>query len=175
MPLTARTRKLLLLVHIAAAGVWLGLDLVLGIFVVTVLTGDATGAGAAAASLAAVATWPLVVAGLVTLASGVLLGLGSKYGLMRYRWVLVKLVVGSGVAEIGLGAALVALPRERERIGTIVAAFFIAVFPGNLAQWAERRSAFRLTTDRARFIRLFFQPLLVGLAVWSTLPAERRG
>ena len=77
MPLTARTRKLLLLVHIAAAGVWLGLDLVLGILVVTVLTGDATGAGAAAASLAAVATWPLVVAGLVTLASGVLLGLGS--------------------------------------------------------------------------------------------------
>ncbi|RZS68196.1 putative membrane protein [Agromyces ramosus] len=83
-------------------------------------------------------------------------------------------VVGSGVAEIGLGAALVALPRERERIGAIVAAFFIAVFPGNLAQWAERRSAFGLTTDRARFIRLFFQPLLVALAVWSTTPADRR-
>jgi uncharacterized membrane protein len=83
-------------------------------------------------------------------------------------------VVGSGVAEIGLGAALVALPQERERIGSIVAAFFIAVFPGNLAQWAERRSAFGLTTDRARFIRLFFQPMLVALAVWSTLPAERR-
>ncbi len=93
MPLSARTRKLLLLVHIAAAGVWLGLDLVLGILVFTVLTGDATGAGAAAASLAAVATWPLVVAGLVTLASGVLLGLGTKYGLVRYRWVLVKLVI----------------------------------------------------------------------------------
>jgi hypothetical protein len=93
MPLSARTRKLLLLVHIAAAGVWLGLDLVLGILVVTVLTGDATGAGAAAASMAAVATWPLVVAGLMTLASGVLLGLGTKYGLVRYRWVLVKLVV----------------------------------------------------------------------------------
>ena len=83
-------------------------------------------------------------------------------------------VVGSGVAEIGLGAALVALPRERERIGTIAAAFFIAVFPGNVAQWAERRSAFGLTTDRARFIRLFFQPLLVALAVWSTLPAADR-
>ena len=79
-------------------------------------------------------------------------------------------VVGSGVVEVGLGAALVALPRERERIGTIVAAFFIAVFPGNLAQWAERRGAFGLTTDRARFIRLFFQPLLVALAVWSRFP-----
>ena len=93
MPLSTRTRKLLLLVHIAAAGVWLGLDLALGILVFTVLTGDATGAASAAASMAAVATWPLVVAGLVTLASGVLLGLGTKYGLLRYRWVLVKLVV----------------------------------------------------------------------------------
>ena len=93
MPLSTRTRKLLLLVHIAAAGVWLGLDLALGILVVTALTADATGAGAAAASLASIATWPLVIVGLVTLASGVLLGLGTKYGLVRYRWVLVKLVV----------------------------------------------------------------------------------
>lgn len=93
MPLSARTRKLLLLVHIAAAGSWLGLDLVLGILVLTTLAGDPTAAGAAAASLAAVATWPLVVAGLLTLATGVLLGLGTKYGLVRYWWVLVKLVV----------------------------------------------------------------------------------
>jgi len=93
MPLSARARKLLLLVHIAAAGVWLGLDLVLGILVFTALTGDPTGAGAAAASLAAVATWPIVTVGLVSLVSGVLLGLGTKYGLVRYRWVLVKLVM----------------------------------------------------------------------------------
>ena len=84
-------------------------------------------------------------------------------------------VVGSGVVEVGLGAALVALPRERGRIGAIVAAFFVAVFPGNLAQWAERRDAFGLTTDRARFIRLFFQPLLVALAVWSTSPQAGSG
>ncbi|WP_430645195.1 DoxX family protein [Agromyces sp. GXS1127] len=79
-------------------------------------------------------------------------------------------VVGSGVAEIGLGAALVALPRERSRIGWLIAAFFTAVFPGNVAQWRERRDAFGLTSDRARFIRLFFQPMLVALAVWSTRP-----
>lgn len=81
-------------------------------------------------------------------------------------------VVASGVAEIGLGGALLVLPRERRRIGAIVAAFFVAIFPGNLAQWAERRNAFGLSTDRARFIRLFFQPLLVALAVWSTTPSE---
>ncbi|WP_448809032.1 hypothetical protein [Agromyces bauzanensis] len=93
LPLSPRVRKLVLLVHIAAAGVWLGLDLVLGILVFTALGADPTGAGAAAASLAAVATWPIVVVGVVTLVSGILLGLGSKYGLVRYWWVLVKLVI----------------------------------------------------------------------------------
>ncbi|RXZ73043.1 DoxX family protein [Agromyces albus] len=83
-------------------------------------------------------------------------------------------VVASGVAEIGLGGALLVLPRERRRIGAIVAAFFVAVFPGNLAQWAGRRDAFGLSTDRARFIRLFFQPVLVALAVWSTTPSGSR-
>lgn len=91
--LPTRVRKTVLLVHIAAAGAWLGLDLVLGILVVTALTGDPTGAGAAAASIATFATWPLAVVGLVTLASGVTLGVGSKYGLARYWWVLVKLVL----------------------------------------------------------------------------------
>lgn len=92
--LSTRTRKLVLLVHIAAAGAWLGLDLVLGILVVTALVSpDVTGAAAAAASLAAFATWPLAVVGLVTLASGLLLGLATKYGLVRYWWVIVKLVI----------------------------------------------------------------------------------
>jgi len=92
--LSPRTRKLVLLVHIAAAGAWLGLDVVLGVLVITALgSSDPTGAGAAAASIAAFATWPLAVVGLVTLASGVLLGLATKYGLVRYWWVLAKLLI----------------------------------------------------------------------------------
>ncbi|GAA1822933.1 DoxX family protein [Agromyces salentinus] len=82
-------------------------------------------------------------------------------------------VVASGVVEVGLGAALVVLPKERRRIGWIVAAFFAAVFPGNIAQWRERRDAFGLSTDRARFVRLFFQPLLIALALWATSPKRR--
>jgi len=81
-------------------------------------------------------------------------------------------VVASGVVEVALGSALVVLPKER-RIGWIVAAFFTAVFPGNIAQWRERRDAFGLTTDRSRLVRLFFQPLLVALAIWSTTPPKR--
>ncbi|MFE6304873.1 hypothetical protein [Nocardiopsis sp. NPDC057823] len=86
-----RTRKAVLIVHIAASGAWLGLDLVLGILVATALLG---GDGAAlAVAVAAFATWPMVAVGALTLASGVVLGLGSRYGLVRYRWVLVKLVL----------------------------------------------------------------------------------
>ena len=82
-------------------------------------------------------------------------------------------VVASGAVEIGLGGALVALPRERRRIGWIVAAFFVAVFPGNIAQFTEKRAAFGLDSDRARGIRLLFQPLLVALAIWSTAEPRR--
>ncbi len=78
-------------------------------------------------------------------------------------------VLASGVAEIALGSALVAAPaRWRRGIGWIAAAFFAAVFPGNIAQWLHRRDAFGLDTDEKRFGRLFFQPVLIGWALWST-------
>lgn len=77
-------------------------------------------------------------------------------------------VVASGVVEAAFGAALVALPRERRRIGALLAAFFVAVFPGNVEQYTRRRDGFGLDTDRRRLVRLFFQPLLVAWAIWST-------
>ncbi|WP_194395865.1 hypothetical protein [Microbacterium atlanticum] len=78
------------------------------------------------------------------------------------------IVVGSGVVELMLGGALVAFPRERRRIGWAVAAFFVAVFPGNVHQWRTGRPAPLLRTDRARFVRLLLQPALVAWALWST-------
>jgi len=78
------------------------------------------------------------------------------------------IVVASGAVEVVLGVALVALPRERARIGAAIAAFFIAVFPGNVHQWRTGRSAPGLNTDRSRFIRLFLQVPLVAWAWWST-------
>lgn len=77
-------------------------------------------------------------------------------------------VVASGVVEAAFGIALVALPLERRRVGAALAAFFLAVFPGNVDQWRKRRSAFGLDTDRKRLARLFFQPVLVAWAWWST-------
>nr|WP_221269778.1 hypothetical protein [Deinococcus budaensis] len=77
-------------------------------------------------------------------------------------------VLASGVVEIGLGAALLALPRQRRTVGWVVAAFFVAIFPGNVSQYLTRTDAFGLNTDQARLTRLFFQPLLVLWALWST-------
>ncbi|GAA2069252.1 membrane protein [Aeromicrobium halocynthiae] len=74
----------------------------------------------------------------------------------------------SGVVEIVLGLALLLLPRHRALVGWLVAGLFVAVFPGNVAQYVEGRDAFGLDTDAARLTRLFFQPLLVAWALWCT-------
>ena len=79
-------------------------------------------------------------------------------------------MVVSGAAELALGAALVALPREQRRVGVAVAALFVAVFPGNIHQWLTRASAPALDTDARRLGRLFLQPLLVVWALWCTTP-----
>jgi uncharacterized membrane protein len=77
-------------------------------------------------------------------------------------------VIVSGIVEIALGAALIGLPRHRVLVGTIVAAFFVVIFPGNIAQWREGVDAFGLDSDAKRFARLFFQPVLVIWALGAT-------
>ena len=77
-------------------------------------------------------------------------------------------VVASGVVEIALGVALVGLWRYRVQVGWIVAAFFVAVFPGNISQYLNGVDAFGLDSDTSRLVRLFFQPVLVVWALRST-------
>ena len=77
-------------------------------------------------------------------------------------------VVASGIVEIVLGAALLALGRYRVQVGFIVAAFFIAIFPGNISQLVTHTDSFGLNTDLLRALRLLGQPLLVIWALWST-------
>jgi uncharacterized membrane protein len=76
-------------------------------------------------------------------------------------------VLASGVVEILLGLALASL-RYRKEVGIATALFFVAIFPGNISQYVNGIDAFGLDTDRARAIRLLFQPLLVLWALWST-------
>ncbi len=79
-------------------------------------------------------------------------------------------VIGSGVVEILLGLGLILLwrPRWRIAVGWAAALFFLAIFPGNVAQFTEGRDGFGLDDDVARGIRLLFQPALVAWALWST-------
>lgn len=82
-------------------------------------------------------------------------------------------VVLSGIAEITLGAGLIVLKKYRPAIGWATALFFVAIFPGNISQYVNRVDAFGLNTDSARFIRLFFQPVLIAWAIWCTDAWER--
>jgi uncharacterized membrane protein len=77
-------------------------------------------------------------------------------------------VVVSGFVELALGAALLSTWRQpaRRRLGTAVAGFFVGVFPGNIAQFVERKDGFGLDTDTKRALRLLGQPALVAWA-WS--------
>lgn len=86
-------------------------------------------------------------------------------------------VVASGVVELALGGALLAVWRQPARgvVGAVAAAFFVAVFPGNIAQYVEHKDGFGLDTDAKRAVRLLFQPLLVAWALAAThaVPALR--
>jgi uncharacterized membrane protein len=78
-------------------------------------------------------------------------------------------VLGSGVVEIALGAALALAPaRHRTRVGWLAAAFFVAIFPGNVSQYVTGTDAFGLDSDAKRLARLPFQAGLVAWALWST-------
>lgn len=77
-------------------------------------------------------------------------------------------VVLSGIVEIILGLALLTLWRWRVAVGSVVAAFFVAIFPGNISQLVTHTDSFGLNTDTARAVRLVFQPLLVLWALWAT-------
>jgi len=77
-------------------------------------------------------------------------------------------VLASGAVEIALGLALIFFARHRKQIGWLTAAFFLAVFPGNISQYLTQTDAFGLNTDTARAVRLLFQPLLMLWALWAT-------
>lgn len=89
--------------HIVSSGAWIGIDVVLAVLVFTAMFTDDTAIAAGSyQALRLFAVWPLLVAGLVCLASGIALGVGTKYGLVRYWWVAVKLVLNILLTVLGL-------------------------------------------------------------------------
>jgi hypothetical protein len=70
------------------------MDVVMGVLVFTALLADDDGTRALSyRALELFAIWPLLTSGLVCLASGVVLGLGTKWGLLTYYWVAIKLAL----------------------------------------------------------------------------------
>ncbi|MFK5690994.1 hypothetical protein ACI3EY_15155 [Ornithinimicrobium sp. LYQ92] len=122
-------------------------------------------------------SWPRTLARLLLGAALLFTGTGHlTFGRQEFQaqvpsWVPVDadlVVLASGVAELALGLGLLLLVRHRVLMGWLTAAFFVAIFPGNVAQYVEGRDAFGLETDQGRLVRLFFQPVLVAWALWST-------
>lgn len=111
--LRGKLRKGVLLVHIISAGAWLGIDVVLAVLVFTaMLTDDTHVAVTSLGALELFAVWPMLAASLLSLSSGVVLGLASKWGVLRYWWVVVKFVINLGMSALivvalrpGIGAA----------------------------------------------------------------------
>lgn len=111
-------------------------------------------------------------AALVLTGAGHLTWLRTEFQAQVPSWFPVDadvVVVASGVAEVALGTALiVAGDRYRVPVGWAAASFFVIIFPGNIAQYVEGTDAFGLDSDSARAVRLLFQPVLVGISLWST-------
>jgi len=87
------------------------------------------------------------------------------------NWVPISkdlVVLLSGVAEISLGIAMIFWTRKKVYVGLTLALFYLLIFPGNIAQYLNGTSAFGLDTDQSRLTRLFFQPVLIAWALWST-------
>ncbi|WP_316799570.1 hypothetical protein [Pedobacter frigidisoli] len=93
-------------------------------------------------------------------------------------WVPLKkddTVVYSGFVEIAMGAGLIFAPVKYQKfVGLAAASLFVAVFPGNVSQYVNKRSAFGLDTDEKRFARLFFQPVLIIWALTSTMNRQTK-
>ena len=92
--LSTNGRRVVLICHIASAGSWLGIDVAMAVLIGTAkFTGDLQVRASSLRVLEIVTVWPLLVCGLICLGTGVLLGLGSRWGLVKYWWVLTKLVL----------------------------------------------------------------------------------
>jgi uncharacterized membrane protein len=131
--LGARTRKGVLVAHIVSASAWIGIDVVMGVFVFSALLADDDNTKALCyRALELFAVWPLLTAGLVCLASGVVLGLGTKYGLVRYWWVAIKLVLNIVLTALVLVALRPEVTKAAEQAWRFAAGEPASLAVGNL-------------------------------------------
>lgn len=85
-------RKAVLATHLISMGAWIGVDVVLAVLIVTGLLAAPATAAVALQALPLL-IWPMLVASLVCLVSGLVLSVYSRYGVLRYWWVAIKFVI----------------------------------------------------------------------------------
>lgn len=120
-----RTRKGVLVAHIVAAGAWIGLDVMLGVLVFTPLLTSDTAVAALCYQAMPMLFWPILASALLSLVTGVVLGVGTHHGLVRHRWVLVKLVLNvvlTALVVLLLGPAMDDAAEAGRRLAAGVAA-----------------------------------------------------
>ncbi|MCX2179133.1 DUF2269 domain-containing protein [Streptomyces sp. SKN60] len=84
-------RRALLVVHVAVSVAWLGLSLgLLTLGLTAYTTQDPSLTQAAYRAMKVFADWLLAPVALVTFGSGLVLSLGTPWGLARHRWVWIK-------------------------------------------------------------------------------------
>lgn len=131
--LGARTRKSVLVIHIASAGAWIGIDVVMAVVIFTAVGTDNSRTKALCyQALELFAIWPLLTVGLICLASGVLLGLGSKFGLLRYWWVATKLALNLLLTALVLVALRPAVSEAAEQGRQLAAGNLATIAVGDL-------------------------------------------
>ena len=77
-------------------------------------------------------------------------------------------VLISGYIEIAFGILMVVGDKLKVKTGIALGIFYILIFPGNINQYVNEINSLRLDSENKRLIRLFFQPLLVLWALWSS-------
>jgi hypothetical protein len=127
--LSRNSRRWYLVVHIGAGGAWLGLDIALGVLVLTAVLADHPSTRVLCfRAINVVAVWPILAAGLLSLLSGLVLAWWSKYGLLRYWWVAIKLALNIALTAL---VPLALAPTVRDAVAR--ADHFDATGAGDLA------------------------------------------
>jgi len=78
------------------------------------------------------------------------------------------IILSSGIVEIIFGILIIIGGKFKIKTGIALAIFYVLVFPGNINQYVNHIDSFGLNTDSKRLVRLFFQPVLILWALWST-------
>jgi hypothetical protein len=117
--LPPRWRKAVLILHIISGVGWIGVDLALLPLAITGLTtDDGETAAASYRAIAVLVPWTIPTLSLLILMTGVTLGLGSKWGILRYWWVATKLVISLILTALVFVALLPAVTSLEVASGT---------------------------------------------------------